>query len=91
MVDQAQANPKPHAIDYIALALMGIGAAAECVDMLPSKYAGVIMFLGFVARLYTKWAGSQQDKDALQDGISAGQELKQDLDVMKAKPAEPIK
>ena len=90
MVEQPQANPKVHPVDYIAFILMLISAIAMYANELPPKFAGIVMALGFFARLYTKWLGSQQDKDAVVEGEQAAIELKSDLEVLKAVKAEPI-
>jgi hypothetical protein len=90
MVEQPQANPKPHPIDFLALLFVAIGAGAEMSDMLPAKFSGVLVALAVFARLYTKWIGSQQQRDALVEGKQAGVELKIDLEQIRAVKAEPV-
>lgn len=85
MSDTPQANPKPHPVDYVALGLIVLGALAEFADVLPPKFSGALMVLMVGARLYTKWLGSQTDKDALAEGTSVGADLKSDLKVIEAK------
>ena len=90
MVDQPQANPKPHPVDYIALILLTIGAAAQAANEVPAKYAGFLYALAFAARIYTKWIGSQQQAEALSDGKELGQEIVRDIEVTKAVKAEKV-
>ena len=90
MVDQPQPNPKPHPVDFIALALVIIGAGAQMAGMLPAKYSGAFMVIALAARVYTKWLGSRQDKDALDEGTQLGEELKGDVEIMQARKPEPV-
>ena len=90
MVDQSQANPKVHPVDYAALIFVLIGAAAEMADKLPPKFSSVLVALAIAARVYTKWLGSQQEQDGLAEGRQVGAELKESVDVLTAKKADPV-
>lgn len=90
MATEAQPNPPNHPLDYLAFVLLALSAAAEFTDMMPAKYAGITMALYAMAKLYTKWLGTQQQKDALSEGTQVGGELKADLNVAKAKKADPV-
>ena len=87
-----QANPAPHPIDYIALLCLLVGAASSSgiVDLLPSRYAGFLYLFSGLCVTYTKWLGSQQDRNALTEGQALGADLKLDIEVASAKPATPI-
>ncbi len=91
VVPQPQPNPKPHPVDYVALGLLVIGAAAQFAYALPPKYSQLLTTVAFAAGIYTKWLGSQQERSAFTEGQQAGEELKTDLAVMQAKPAEIVK
>ena len=86
-----QANPKPHPVDWLALLMVGLGALTQFEGILPVKYVGPILFAYALAKTYTKWLGSREQKDALDEGRELGQELQTDLEVMNAKKAEPVK
>lgn len=92
MVEQSQpqANPKVHPVDWLTLACVTIGAAAVFSDMLPPKFAAVLVALRVLTSTYTKWLGSQQQRDALAEGAAIGQELKEEAQVLTAPKAEPI-
>jgi hypothetical protein len=90
MVNQPQANPAPHPIDYMALALALIGGSYMFSGSLPPKYAGPLMAVYAACKFYTKLLGSRQDRDALQQGEALGQEIQTDLAIASAKKAEPV-
>ena len=92
-MNQPQANPTPHPVDYIALFCLLIGAASSSglAEALPAKYAGFLYLASGLCVTYTKWLGSRQAKDALTEGQELGQDLKTDIAVMSAKPGEPVK
>ena len=85
-----QANPKPKSADYLAILILVVYGFAEFADMLPSKYQGLVVALAVILRVYSKWLGSKQDTDAMQDGTAMGRELRDAADIMKAKRATPL-
>lgn len=89
-MSEPQPNPPNHPVDYLAFALMALGAAAEMTDFLPSKYAGGLMAVYALAKLYSKWAATQPQKDALVEGQQLGQELKSDIKIIGAQKAEKV-
>lgn len=89
-MDTPQPNPRLHAVDWVALALAVLAAAAEMADMMPAKYAGIVLGLYALSKTYTKFLGSQQQKDALAEGASVGAEIKTDIAVMNAPKAQPV-
>ena len=89
-METPQPNPKLHTIDWIALGLAVLAAAAEMADMLPAKYEGIILGLYALSKTYTKFLGSQQQKDALAEGAAVGAEIKTDIEVAKAPKAQPV-
>jgi len=73
---------KPHKLDYVALGITILGAAAELADYLPPKYAGLIMMVVAMTRVYVRLSGQTAE---LQQGEALGREIKTDIAVMEAK------
>lgn len=82
---QPQPNPKLNKVDYFEIFCVAIGALSMLADLLPSKYFGEIMILSKLLTMYSKFLGTKEQIDALQQGQELGKELKQDISIMEAK------